>query len=202
MLSNGTWFALDTFNLSCSMVLNRNEKNPNLPANNKSRGLLPLSLLENDFSFEQNLSFYKPFNLVSMNVHTITWRKYDGIEYETQTVADAGVYVINSAGLNKALTNGRQKRWHPIFSNKRLPEIDSGASPRRCWGDILDILSDSESKGDCKEDLNIRYLSDFPGYRTVSGTIVAISNSNGYRLDYSDNPSDVNSWLEIKKSQS
>jgi hypothetical protein len=193
--AGGTWLAVDPSERKVAALLNGGGT-PAPPAVRRSRGMLPLlAAQEGDFP-PVDLRVYDPFHLVVGGLDGVRLWSWDGGRLAEEKLP-RGVHVLVNSGWERGDDDPRVTFLRSAFAAAPRPDWTECGSPRRLWGEWLELASGAGLPVDDPLSLLInRRLEDGRVFASLSVTLVALA-QNGMRYDFLPRPDDPSLWHRV-----
>ena len=194
--AGGTWLALNPAAQRVAVILNRIEPTGLSDSEARSRGALPLIAAAHgrEALDESAAHLMRPFNLVILESHQVTWWRYDGSELTRQDVPP-GLHILTAADLDD-MSNPRQRYWLPEFEAATAPDPQPDNRAPAGWGDWPGLLADVDRPYDDPRALNVRHGGTQEAFGTVSASLIAVSDSE-VRFEFCPGSPDQAEWEQV-----
>ncbi|ETK38068.1 hypothetical protein MPTA5024_00715 [Microbispora sp. ATCC PTA-5024] len=193
--AGGTWLAADPAARRVAALLNGH--GAAAPSEiRRSRGSLPLLAAADGVLPPLDLRAYDPFHLVVAGLDGVRVWSWDGGRVVEEKLP-RGVHMLVNSGWERGDDNPRVAWFRPRFAAAERPDWRDGGSPRRFWGEWLDLASGGGLAVDDPRALVFsRRLEDGRVFASLSVTLVALS-PDGLRYDFCPRPDDPGTWHRV-----
>lgn len=194
--SGGTWLAVDPEARRVAVILNRIEPTPLAEQEARTRGELPLLAAAGGVAAidAEEVSRFRPFNLVLAEPARVTWWRYDGAELSHSEVPP-GLHILTAADLDD-MSNPRQRYWLPRFEAAPPPAPAHQDRAPAGWGGWPRLMADVDTPYDDPRAINVRRGGADGAFGTVSASLIALG-ERALKYEFCPGPPDRTEWQQV-----